>query len=221
LDRKKYIAVGDIHGCAATLKALLDKLGEHNDRSFIFVGDYIDRGPSSKEVVDYLLDFRNQADCIFLRGNHEQMMLDAMEGGDKHIWIRNGGRDTIDSYKEDGGQFHLPDEHLRFYKSTKFYFDTEDYFFVHAGLSPTETIEQSLKKDKAVQNFLWERSHLNIHDQPWEKKVIFGHTPRPQPVNEEKMIGIDTGCVYDRIGLGKLTAIKLHEEEFVQQNCID
>lgn len=221
MEKKKYIAIGDVHGCAETLKALIEKLDVYGNRSFVFLGDYIDRGPNSREVVDYLLDFREEADCIFLRGNHEQMMLDAIDDGDTSLWIMNGGRETIDSYERDGQRFKLSKAHRKFYEQTKFYYQTDDYFFVHAGLSPDKTIAESLDDEQEIDKFLWERSHLNSMDKPWEKTVIFGHTPRPEPVQDSKMIGIDTGCVYQRVGYGKLTAVKLPEKEFIQQECID
>lgn len=74
MSDNNYLAIGDIHGCPRSLEALLDKLSEYNDRQFIFIGDYIDRGPDSRGVIDLLLDFRKEQDCIFLRGNHEQML---------------------------------------------------------------------------------------------------------------------------------------------------
>lgn len=221
MDSQKYIAVGDIHGCSKTLQALIEQLEPFYDRTFIFVGDYIDRGPNSKQVVDFLLEFQKLADCIFLRGNHEQMMLDALDKGETHLWLMNGGNATVDSYEKNGKRFSLSDDHEQFYRSTKFYHDTSDYFFVHAGLSPSKTIKEALNDEKEVEDFLWARSHLNTIEKPWEKSVVFGHTPRPHPTNEPKMIGIDTGCVYDRVGYGKLTAVKLPEVEFVQQDYID
>lgn len=221
MSKQKYIGIGDIHGCYETMVALLDKLKPYYDRQFVFVGDFIDRGPSSKQVVDYLLDFREKVDCIFLRGNHEQMLLDAFDQGKKSLWMMNGGRATLKSYNVDGDTFTLPETHRSFYEQTKLYYETEDYFFVHAGLSPTKTIAESMQDDEEVQEFLWERSHLNAFETAWEKTVIFGHTPRPKPIQKENMIGIDTGCVYDRIGYGKLTAVLLPEEEFISQVALD
>lgn len=203
------------------MKALLEKLEPYYDRKFVFVGDYIDRGPSSKQVVDYLIDFNKKVNCVFLRGNHEQMLLDAFQRNENRLWMMNGGRTTIKSYGWSQNSNSLPKSHEEFYQNTIFYYDTEDYFFVHAGISPSKTIEQSLKDDDEIHEFLWERSHLNVYETPWEKTVVFGHTPRPNPLKKENMIGIDTGCVYDRIGYGKLTAAKLPEEEFIQQPCLD
>ncbi|NIT57375.1 MAG: serine/threonine protein phosphatase [Aliifodinibius sp.] len=203
------------------MKALLEKLEAYYDRQFVFVGDYIDRGPASKQVVDYLLDFKEKVDCVFLRGNHEQMLLDAFKKNRKNMWFMNGGRATIASYDTDGEDVKLPENHREFYENTMLYYDTENYFFVHAGLSPAKTIADSLKDDNEIQEFLWERSHLNAFETPWEKTVVFGHTPNPKPIQKDKMIGIDTGCVFDGMGLGKLTAVKLPEEEFIQQTAID
>jgi serine/threonine protein phosphatase 1 len=203
------------------MKVLLEKLEPYYDRQFVFVGDYIDRGPGSKQVVDYLLEFAKKVDCVFLRGNHEQMLLDAFRKGSNNMWMMNGGRETIKSYNPDGDSLTLPETHREFYENTRLYYDTDNYFFVHAGLSPAKTIAESIEDEDEMQEFLWERSHLNAFETPWEKTVVFGHTPRPKPIQKDKMIGIDTGCVFDRVGYGKLTAVKLPEEEFIQQTAIE
>lgn len=222
MSEQKYIAIGDIHGCFSSMVALLQKLEPFYDRQFVFVGDYIDRGPSSKQVVDYLLDFKEKVDCVFLRGNHEQMLLDAYRKNKSSMWMMNGGRATLQSYDvQNGDTFTLPDSHRTFYENTRLYYDTDNYFFVHAGLSPAKTITESVNDENESQEFLWERSHLNAFETPWEKTVVFGHTPRPKPIQKEKMIGIDTGCVFDRVGYGKLTAVKLPEEEFIFQSSLD
>lgn len=204
------------------MEAMLEKLEPYTDRQFIFVGDYIDRGPDSKKVVDRLLEFQNEVDCVFLRGNHEQMLLDAFRHNEVSLWMMNGGQSTLRSYDiQRNSDKKLPEKHQEFYDNTKLYYETEDYFFVHAGISPAKTIAQSLENEDEIKEFLWERSHLNAYETPWEKTVVFGHTPRPKPLKKANMIGIDTGCVYDRVGYGKLTAVKLPEEEFIQQVCLD
>jgi serine/threonine protein phosphatase 1 len=202
------------------MEALLEKLAPYEDRQFVFVGDYIDRGPDSKKVVDRLLEYRKRVDCVFLRGNHEQMLLDAIHNNDQSIWMMNGGRTTLQSYGIEGSDITIPEQHRTFYDNTRIYYDTSDYFFVHAGLSPAKTIEQSLEQEE-TEEFLWVRSHLDAFETAWEKTVVFGHTPRRQPLKKETMIGIDTGCVFKRMGYGKLTAVKLPEEEFIQQSCLD
>lgn len=221
MSNNNYVAIGDVHGCLQSLQALTKKLEKYSDRQFVFLGDYIDRGPDSKGVVDFLLDYREQQDCIFLRGNHEQMLLDAYYNDNLDLWLMNGGRSTLESYGAKYNQLNIAEEHLEFYKDTRMYYDTPDFFFVHAGLSPAKTIEQSLQDDNDIQDFLWERSHLNVFETPWEKTVVFGHTPRPHPIRKNKMLGLDTGCVYESLGYGKLTAAVLPEMKFVQQVCLD
>ena len=221
MPEKKYLAIGDIHGCLQSLNALLEKCQQYNDRTFIFVGDYIDRGPDSKGVIDRLITFKDEQDCIFLRGNHEQMLLDAYFYHKLDMWLMNGGRSTLASYGATYQEFEFPDGHLNFYESTKMYYDTPNYFFVHAGISPHKTIKENLESEEEIQDFLWKRSHLNAFDTPWEKPIVFGHTPRFHPIRKPQMIGIDTGCVYDKLGYGKLTAMLLPEGTFEQQICID
>lgn len=221
MSDKKIVAIGDIHGCLKSAQALIEKLEKYSERQFVFLGDYIDRGPDSKGVVDFLLDYREGQDCIFLRGNHEQMLLDAYYNNDLDLWLMNGGRSTLESYDARYNRLDIPESHIEFYEQTRMYYDTPDFFFVHAGLSPAKTIEQSLQDEGNIQDFLWERSHLNVFETPWEKTVVFGHTPRPNPIRKNKMLGLDTGCVYESLGYGKLTAAILPEVKFVQQSCLD
>jgi len=218
---QQFIAIGDIHGCYKSMEAILEKLKPYDDRQLVFVGDYIDRGPDSKKVIERLIALGKEVDAVFLRGNHEQMMLDAIYKGNFNLWMMNGGRSTLRSYNMGMHSLDFPEEHLEFLNNTKLYYETEDYFFVHAGLSPAKTIEESLGDEQEMKEFLWERSHLNAYETPWEKTVVFGHTPRPNPLKKEHMLGIDTGCVYERAGYGKLTAVKLPEVEFIQQVCLD
>jgi serine/threonine protein phosphatase 1 len=218
---KKIVAIGDIHGCVRSLKTLWTRLKPYKDAIHVFVGDYIDRGPSSKEVIDFLLDVRYDRECIFLRGNHEQMLLDAMVNVNFDNWIYNGGGSTLKSYNNISRPQDLPDEHIDFYLETMLYYDTKDYFFVHAGIPPHLTIEQCKDNPDAEHFFLWGREHLNALSVPWEKTVVFGHTPRPYPIRKNKMIGIDTGCVYTELGYGKLTAVLLPEQQFIEQVSLD
>lgn len=216
------IAVGDVHGCAATLDALLSKVDPTPEDHLVFVGDYIDRGPNSKRVIERLLELREQQSCTFLRGNHEALMLDYLGAGDDQaaatnalrLWQRNGGGYTLESYADER-TVHLPEAHIAFVRSTELYHETPGFFFVHAGLKPGRTIEENVE-DGDDRTFLWERGHLEAEALAWEKPVVCGHTPQPEPINREKLIAIDTGCVYhQRPGLGRLTAVRLPEREFV------
>lgn len=218
---KSIVAIGDIHGCLGSLQALWKKLEPYKEAQHIFVGDYIDRGPASRQVVDFLLKAEKKRECIFLRGNHEQMLLDALEDDDLSNWMINGGASTLQSYGDIKNLKELPEEHLKFYRETLPYYENDDYFFVHAGAPPHQSLEESKKDPNISKYFLWGREHLNAFSTEWEKIVVFGHTPRPNPIRKQNMIGIDTGCVYDRIGYGKLTAVILPETTFIQQYSID
>lgn len=217
----KIIAIGDVHGCANTLKAMWKKLKPYEDHIHLFVGDYIDRGPDSKEVVDFLLRIKNERKTVFLRGNHEVMLLEALAKGSSRNWMFNGGQTTLKSYGKDKTVEDIPAGHIDFFKKTRLYYETENYFFVHAGIPPTLSIEQSKEDASAHNYFFWGRDHLNAFAPPWEKTIVFGHTPQPFPINQRGMIGIDTGCVYNQPGLGKLTAVRLPEVKFIKQLSLD
>lgn len=214
------IAIGDIHGCARTLDVLLRRLMPAPEDHLVFVGDYIDRGPDSKRVIERLLVLRDEYECTFLRGNHEALMLEYLDQGIFTRWRTNGGIATLESYLNgaEGSsprRVNLPEEHVAFVRDTQLYYDTPDFFFVHAGLKPTLTIEENLRRS-GDDVFLWERSHLEAPALSWEKPVVCGHTPLQEPLSRERLIAIDTGCVYHtHPHLGRLTAVRLPEREFV------
>lgn len=211
-----FIAIGDIHGCARSLDALLDCLDLAPDDHLVFIGDYIDRGPDSNGVIARLLKLAETQRCTFLRGNHETFMLDYFDYKESELWRLNGGLITMQSYLAENGRIEIPDTHVQFVRDTEIYFDTPDFFFVHAGLKPHLSIAENLERF-GEDVFLWERSHFDAPELAWEKPVVCGHTPRPFPVNERKLIAIDTGCVYPmHPQLGRLTAVRLPERTFVE-----
>ncbi|MDX2129091.1 MAG: metallophosphoesterase family protein [Chloroherpetonaceae bacterium] len=227
-------AIGDIHGCLKTLHALMNTLDPKPDEPLIFLGDYIDRGAKSFEVVQYLLELSQQHPCYFLRGNHEEMLLQFLTEGlqsdsGEHWLNHNGGNETLQSYRENGFN-QIPDTHLDFFNSTHLtlasLINNEPYFFVHGGLNPALTIVENLTNNNRF-DLLWERRHLKppfINGEmpyAWEATIVCGHTPVPAPVSQERLIAIDTGCVYNfRSDLGKLTAVHLPSREFISvPNC--
>ena len=217
----KVVAIGDVHGCSKSLQALWKKLEPYSDYTHVFIGDYIDRGPDSKGVVDFLLQVQDERPTVFLQGNHELMLLNAFKTGDARSWMLNGGQTTLDSYGLKENINDLPDDHLEFFIHTKLIYETDSYFFSHAGAPPHQTLAESKSSPEAQEYFLWGREHLNAFDTPWEKTAVFGHTPRAHPIRKNNMIGIDTGCVFDKLGYGKLTAVVLPEENFIQQISLD
>jgi len=212
MDRDLY-AIGDIHGSLESLERLLDKINPDLTRDrLVFVGDYIDRGPRSKEVVDYIIRLKNLAppgQIICLKGNHEAMLLDFLEGGPAEMFIFNGGLATVEDYWRDDWVdrkgLALPPDHAQFYQDLEPYYETPDYIFVHAGLKPGVPLQEQVEDD-----LLWIRGEFITSQEDFGRRVIFGHTPFKQPLLMPNKIGIDTGAVYGNF----LTALKLPVEEF-------
>ena len=172
----RFFIIGDIHGHFSPLAEVIQKISkdiETGDR-LIFLGDYIDRGEHSCEVVEFLLALKKRHDIIFLKGNHEAMLLDYLDGkNDGSNWLFNGGRNTIKSYQRQFGSFELPETHLDFFRNLQYYYEGEDFIAVHAGLHP---LKKSLS-DQREYDMIWIRDIFYNADKVWEKTVIFGHTP--------------------------------------------
>lgn len=209
------IAIGDIHGCARSLDSLLDQLDVQPDDHLVFIGDYIDRGPDSKGVVDRLLALQESVQCTFLRGNHEDLFLGYLDRDEYDIWAINGGIQTLESYRDETGAISIPETHIAFMRDTEIWLETDEFVFVHAGMRPNLTVAENLE-EADPQVFMWERSHLKAATLPWEKTVVCGHTPVSEPVDRGNLINIDTGCVfYANPSLGMLTAVRLPERVYV------
>ena len=207
---KKIFAIGDIHGCYDRLKTLMDKIPiNFSCDTLVFIGDYIDRGPYSVEVVDYLMQLKNRVpDIVFLKGNHEDMLDKFINGVDRFTYLLNGGQQTLDSYLTKPVQsdfYPIPPDHMEFFKSLRLYYETEEFIFVHAGLRPRVPLESQKPQD-----LLWIRDKFISTKYDFGKRVIFGHTPLKQPLVERNKIGIDTGAVYGN----KLTCVRLPELVF-------
>ena len=209
------IAIGDVHGCALTMDSLLDKLNPGSDDHLVFIGDYIDRGPDSKGVIDRLIKLKDEVKCTFLRGNHEELLLGYLDMDEYDLWAINGGISTLASYGDATDKSDIPDDHIAFVRETELYFETEHFFFVHAGLRPGLTIAENLASGNE-QVLLWERGHLKAEKLAWGKTVVCGHTPVPYAMNTPKLINIDTGCCFfTHPNLGNLTAVRLPEREYL------
>ena len=216
------IAIGDIHGCAASLEALLEAIDPTDNDHLLFIGDYIDRGPDSRGVIEQLIELDETHDCTFLRGNHEALMLNYLDLGAFNLWRINGGITTMQSYiSDDGASVEIPEDHEQFVRDTKLYHETNDYFFVHAGLKADMTIKEN-QEQFGEEVFLWERGHLEASSFAWEKPVVCGHTPHADPIDRDKLLMIDTGCVYhDQPEMGTLTAVRLPQREFIHVEYAD
>lgn len=214
------IAIGDIHGCAQTLDALLRVLAPGQNEHLVFLGDYVDRGPDSCGVIERLLKLEQTHNCTFLRGNHDDYLLEWCETGAYEDWHLFGGDRTLESYRHPSGAVDIPEFHVDFLRRTRFFLDTPNYLFVHGGVDPNLTVAQNLTVPD-LRALMYCRKHLQARTVVWEKCVVFGHTPMPEPIVTPRMIGLDTGCVFgEKRGLGRLTAIRLPRNEIVcVTNC--
>jgi serine/threonine protein phosphatase 1 len=190
----RLLAVGDIHGCLRQLEEVLNKAAPTAVDQVVFLGDYVDRGPQSAGVIDYLIDFgKTYPATVFLRGNHEQMFVGYLDGHDPAAFLLNGGLKTLSSY-QDSGQWPIPEAHRLFLDGLANFYQTDDYIFVHAGLRPGVPLAE-----QEISDLLWIRREFINSAYDWGKTVVFGHTPLEQPMLEEKRMGLDTGCVYGRL----------------------
>ncbi|QTA86491.1 metallophosphoesterase family protein [Desulfonema magnum] len=208
---KNIFAIGDIHGTFDKLVALMEKIEvqiDFDNDLLVFMGDYIDRGPRSFEVVEYLINLKKQCqNIIFLKGNHEDMLEKYLSGPDKYTYLVNGGQQTLESYLEQSkpGAPPIPSDHLDFFGSLVLFYETDDYIFVHAGLRENLPLQMQSPDD-----MLWIRTEFIQSDYDFGKRVIFGHTPFAEPFVTPTKIGIDTGAVYGN----DLTCVKLPALEF-------
>lgn len=206
-------AVGDIHGCLDQLEKLLDNVQPDLEKDvLLFIGDYIDRGPDSRGVVDYVLRLQQKyprEHIICLKGNHEAMLLDFLQGRQRELFLFNGGQSTLRDYWGDNwdkpAQLLLPPEHEQFYQELRLYYETPDFIFVHGGLKPGVPLAEQQEED-----LLWIRGEFIASTEDFGRRVIFGHTPFKQPLLLPNKIGIDTGAVYGNF----LTCLKLPQKEF-------
>ncbi len=227
----RLVAVGDIHGMLAELRQLNTKVTndvkvasmrpESFATTWIYLGDYVDRGPDSAGVIDYLLDIKSKLgpddDVVFLRGNHEQLLLDFLEqeNDDAPFWLRSGGFETLESYGVFLNRKHntlqrnaareelrrkVPPAHLQFLQETKLSHTIADYFFCHATVDPEVSFDKQVAKD-----LLWSRNTKFLDENYIGKLVVHGHTPVKKPILAKGHANVDTGAY----ATGELTALIL------------
>jgi serine/threonine protein phosphatase 1 len=227
-------AVGDIHGRPDLLADILRQIEQDARASeaverptLVFLGDYVDRGPDSRAVVDMLLGGLPKGfETHFLKGNHEVILLDFLADAMRlEHWLVNGGEATMRSYGVDTEHLGrsgaspekwresfaeaLPETHLRFFESLELSVSFGDYLFVHAGVKPGVPLAAQQEVD-----LIWIRGPFLNSAEPFGKIVVHGHTPGNEPVMRSNRIGIDTGACFTN----RLTALRLKDgsREFLQ-----
>lgn len=204
---QRLIAIGDIHGHKEKLEQLVELIKPDEDTKIIILGDFVDRGPDSKGVIDLLLDFRKSVDCQVLLGNHETFLLGWHDGNvaSAVMALRNGGTQTLLSYGFEEGDidmFQLPPAHEEFLRSLPVSIETEHHFFCHAGVRPGVPLDAQTEHD-----LLWIREPFISSGYDWGKIIVCGHSPVAEPVVKPNMIRLDTGATHSReSGYGHLTA---------------
>jgi len=220
----RLYAIGDVHGRLDLLRTLIEAI-EARERAaqparlkLVFLGDYIDRGPDSAGVIAFLIDgLPERFEPVFLKGNHEEMLLDIFTAPDGFdIWAYNGGLATARSYGVDFDPYDfspdnanavarqleraMPEAHMTFLRQLNVSKEIGDYFFVHAGVRPGVPLDQQNERD-----CLFIRGEFLDHRASFGKVIVHGHTPVEAPEILPNRIGIDTGAFFT----GRLTALCL------------
>lgn len=198
----RLIAIGDIHGCLTALARVLEAVAPKPEDTIITLGDYVNRGPDSRGVIERLMDLGEQCTLVPLLGNHDETFLDVLLGQlPLDGLLQMHGQSTLDSYGYQGSLSVVPPEHVVFLTSCKLIFETDHHFFAHANYAPNKPLDQQSRIDS-----LWRSLRDSEPAEHFSKKqAILGHTPQRSrvPLDRGHLICIDTGCVYG----GVLTAL--------------
>jgi serine/threonine protein phosphatase 1 len=210
-------AIGDLHGCPNELEVLLDAIDPGADDTVVFLGDYVDRGPAVRPLVDRLLRLhREPFTSIFLRGNHEDMLLAyvGLEGRHGDVYLENGGTMTLASYGVPLGTVGaaclamLPPPHVEFFRACRLHYLVPPFLFVHAGIRPGLALA-----DQDEEDLLWIREEFFTRPHALPYTVVFGHTPtREARIELPYRIGLDTGLVYGN----KLSCLDVDGRRLIQ-----
>lgn len=204
-------AISDIHGCAVTFKALLEHLKFSKRDELYLLGDYIDRGPDSKGVIDHIWYLQNNGYTVHcLRGNHEDMLLHEVQ---QESVFHKGNQDTLLSFGVEHNR-DIPKKYIEWMENLHYYFEVDQHIMVHAGLN--------FRASNPLEDFtemVWIRHWTDDIDYDWlnGRIIVHGHTPTKQlemkkynkMLDEIPAMVIDNGCVFEGFGLGNLVAFDL------------
>lgn len=227
----RTLVIGDIHGAYRALEQILERAAVTTKDELIFLGDYVDGWGQSPEVLDYLIKLKQKCRCIFMRGNHDDLLLEWLKSGEyTEEWFTHGGQLTTEKYKgisEDKKQLHI----LFLESLADFYLDERNRLFIHAGF----TNLNGVKREYFSKMFYWERTLWETalaldksldHDHPHYpkrftlyKEIFIGHTPvtrigKTVPVNMANVWNVDTGAAFK----GPITIMDADTKEFWQSD---
>ena len=232
---KKFV-IGDIHGGLKALLQVLKKINCDQNDTLIFLGDYVDGWSESPAVLDFLIELQKKQPCVFIRGNHDELLLDWLLGNneniDEKLWFQHGGEATVLSYQNINAE--TKEKHIQFLQSLQdYYLDDKNRLFIHAGFTNMKGVEHEFFKPL----FYWDRTlwetALAIDNQlskdaityPLRLKIyneiFIGHTPVTKidetiPVNKACVWNVDTGAAFK----GKLTIMDVDTKEFWQSDSL-
>lgn len=219
--KPRRFVIGDIHGCARTFRRLLYEIIRLQKSDHVYLlGDTIDRGPESREVIDEIRYLKASGyEVQSIRGNHEDMLLKSCRDRTFfQIWMANGGRETLRSFDvEDSCE--IPSEYLRFIDTFPYFLELGGFLLVHGGLN--FSIAHPLMDLEAM---LWNRDREVIKERIGDRRLISGHTPLDREEIRRSLttdhIMLDNGCIYGgESGLGCLCALELNSMSlFFQEN---
>lgn len=222
----RQFVIGDVHGCETSLLGLLAQINLQQDDELYFLGDYIDRGPNSKGVLDTIFALREagyKVECLL--GNHEALMLGALNGDrdDAYTWQKNGGKRALSSFNATN-VFDVPQKYIELMESMPLVLEVGAYILVHGGLNfnakdPLSTSQQ----------MIWIRDWYNKINYAWlgNRIIIHGHTPQSvemtmlqlEFLERDKVLNIDCGCVFNGDALNTLVCFELNTRQlFFQKN---
>lgn len=229
----RTLAIGDIHGGLKALLQLLDRVKISTNDTLIFLGDYVDGWSESPQVIDYLIELEKTHQCIYLRGNHDELLLDWLKHGKVNAnWLIHGGKVTKEAYA--GVSQEKKIKHIAFIESLKdYHLDSNNRLFLHAGFTHIKGIEYEYYNSL----FYWDRTlwemalSLNPALKPEDalypsrlkhyKEIFIGHTPtlrigQSQPVNAANVWNLDTGAAFD----GPLTMMDVDTKKYWQSDIV-
>lgn len=216
---KRLFAIGDIHGCFDSLKELIEhKIRLQKNDKLVLLGDYIDRGDKSKEVIDFIIKLLEDGyDLVPLLGNHEAMLLDAHNNKENIFnWMQNGGAETLRSF-EISSLSDMESKYLMFFKDLRCYYSFGEFLFVHAGFN-----DNIVNPFEDKYSMLWNCQDSYTNTLLINKTIVHGHCLISVSKCEDRVasklntINIDTGCVFkNRDGYGILTALDCYANRIV------
>jgi serine/threonine protein phosphatase 1 len=199
---RRTIAVGDVHGCSTALRRLIEAIDLRATDTLVMLGDYVDRGPDSRGVLELLIELGDRCRLVPLMGNHEEMMLAARNArADLGFWLACGGQATLHSYGNSGGIELVPREHFRFLEHCQTWYETETHFFVHANYRADVPLD---RQDAHALRWLSLADYVPPPHRSGKIAVV-GHTPQRsgQMLDLGHLKCLDTGCCLG----GRLTAL--------------